>query len=323
MSHSQVEIAMPRTGGVFYKDTLIKGQPAKQKCVEINGQTFSISRGPLSLVTLDDEWFNEVSDPQAVIEELRRRRVGADIFTFCQRLPNVEPRFAHHMEWEAIAALELGTYEHWFTKRIEPSTRNKIRKSQKLGIEVRECQFDDDFVRGMTAIFNETPIRQGRPFWHYGKDFETVKRQFSRYLFREDLLGAYYQGELVGFAMVGNNGVYGDLGQIISKVEHRDKATTNALVAKAVEVCIRRGLKYLVYAFWMDSSLGDFKRQSAFQEVKLPRYYVALTLKGRLALQRNLHHGVRQFLPRGVEDRLKHLRRSWCEWRTGRPAAAR
>ena len=39
----------------------------------------------------------------------------------------------------------------------------------------------------MTAIFNEAAIRQGRPFWHYGKDFETVKRQFSRYLAREHM----------------------------------------------------------------------------------------------------------------------------------------
>ena len=74
-----------------------------------------------------------------------------------------------------------------------------------MGVEVRECAYDDDFVRGMTSIFNETPIRQGRRFWHYGKDFETVKRQFSRNLFREDLIGAYYQGELIGFAMLGRS----------------------------------------------------------------------------------------------------------------------
>jgi len=30
----------------------------------------------------------------------------------------------------------------------------------------------------MTAIFNESPTRQGRKFWHYGKDFATVKKQF-------------------------------------------------------------------------------------------------------------------------------------------------
>ena len=58
------------------------------------------------------------------------------------------------------------------------------------------------FVRGMTSIFNETPIRQGRPFLHYGKDFETVKREFSRFLFREEIFGAYVGEELVGFIML-------------------------------------------------------------------------------------------------------------------------
>lgn len=310
MSKPHLDMTMPPST-IFYKETLVKGQPARVRCVQINGQTFSISRGPLAVVTLDDEWFNEVSDPAIVVEELRSRRVG-DLLTFCQRLPNVEPKYSYYTELESIAALALDSYDAWW-KRIDSATRNKIRKSQKLGIEVRECAFDDEFVAGMTAIFNETPLRQGRPFWHYGKDVHTVKQQFSRYLFREDLLGAYYQGQLVGFAMMGNNGVYSDLGQIISMVAHRDKATTNALIAKAVDVSIRRNLQHLVYAFWLDSSLGDFKRQSGFEEVKLPRYFVPLTAKGSLALKGNMHHGMRQFLPRSLEERLKRLRRVWWE----------
>src|SRR5207249_7831640 len=120
------------------------------------------------------------------------------------------------------------------------------------GVEVREVSYDDDFVRGVTAIFNETPVRQGRRFWHYGKDFETVKRQFSRYLFREDLIGAYVKDELIGFIMLANAGRYGVLGQIISKIQHRDKSPNNDLIAKAVEVCARKGLPFLVYAYWGD-----------------------------------------------------------------------
>ena len=69
----------------------------------------------------------------------------------------------------------------------------------------------------MTSIFNETPIRQGRPFLHYGKDFETVKREFGRFLFREEIFGAYVGEELVGFIMLADAGRYAYLGQIISK----------------------------------------------------------------------------------------------------------
>ena len=297
---------------VFAKQTLLKGQPAQLECVEIDGQTFTISRGLVTVVTLDDEWFNEVRDPAAVLDILRTdRTVGADVFSFCQRLPNTEPLYPYPHEIEAIAAARIHTYDEWWAKQIEGTTRNQIRKSLKVGVEVRQCAYDDDFVRGMTSVFNETPIRQGRRFWHFGKDFETVKRQFARNLFREDLIGAYYQGELIGFAMVGRSAQFADLGQIISKVEHRDKSVTSALIAKAVEVCCARQIPHLVYAFWTEDSLGHFKRRLGFREARLPRYFVPLTAKGKLAMRTGAHRGLKALLPPKVVASLKRARNTW------------
>lgn len=297
---------------VFAKETLLKGQPAQLECVEIGGQTFSVSRGLLTIVTPEDEWFNEVHDPAAVLEVLRAdRAVGADIFSFCQRLPNTEPRFSYPHEPESIAAVQIQTYDEWWAKQIEGTTRNQIRKSRKVGVEVRECAYDDEFVRGMTSVFNETPIRQGRRFWHYGKDFETVKRQFSRHLAREDLIGAYYQDELIGFAMLGRSEHFADLGQIISKIEHRDKSVTSALIAKAVELCCARQIPHLVYAFWTEDSLGHFKRRLGFREAKLPRYFVPLTAKGKLAMRTGAHRGLKALLPVKVVASLKRARNAW------------
>jgi hypothetical protein len=190
-----------------------------------------------------------------------------------------------------------------------------IRKVEKEGVVVRETTFDDDFVKGMTAIFNEAPVRQGRRFWHYGKDFATVKQQFSRYLYREHMIGAYEGDQMIGFIMLGNAGRYGVLGQIISSLKHRDKATNNALVAKAVEVCARVGLQHLVYLFWNDNSLSEFKRRCGFEQTLVPRYYIPLTLKGRLALRMGAHRGWRGMLPDGMKGRLKQLKTSWYAWR--------
>jgi hypothetical protein len=297
---------------VFTKETLLRGQPAQIECIDVGGQTFSVTRGLVSVVTLEDEWFQEVRDPAAVIATLREdRALGGDIFSFCQRLPHTEVQFPYHCEFESIAAIQVSTYDQWFTTQIEKTTRNQIRKSQKAGVDARECAYDDAFVRGMTSIFNETPIRQGRKFWHYGKDFNTVKQQFSRNLFREELIGAYFQGELIGFAMLGKTGHYADLGQIISKIAHRDKSVTNALIAKAVEMCCARQIPYLVYGFWTEDSLGQFKRHFGFGEVKLPRYYVPLTLKGRMAMRTNAHRGLRTLLPASLVDSLKRARSNW------------
>jgi hypothetical protein len=302
----------------FSKESLVNGKPTRLQCLEIKGQTYSLYGGPATVVQLEDEWYDDVMDPKAVIAALRESRTGVDIFAFWQRLPDAEPRYDFYKEWEIIAALPVTSFDHWRNKQIKSNTRNHLRKAEKSSVEVRETIYDDAFVRGMTDIFNETPIRQGRRFWHYGKDFETVKQQFSRYLFREDLIGAYYHDQLIGFVMLGNAGRYAVLGQIISKIEHRDKAVNNALIAKAVEVCERKGFPYLVYVQWGGGSLADFKRQNGFEEIRIPRYYIPLTARGRLILRLRLHRGWKEALPHSLKNRLKSLRSRWLRLNSGR-----
>jgi hypothetical protein len=180
--------------------------------------------------------------------------------------------------------------------------------------------FNDEFVSGLVDIFNEAPVRQGFRFWHYGKSFETVKREFSRFLFREDLIGAYYQNELIGFAMVANAGRYGMIGMFLAKMKHRDKATNNALIAKAVEICEKRKLPFLIYTTWRQTSLVDFKRHSGFQEMMVPRYFVPLSKKGKLALflgWPRFYHGFGDGLPEVIKGPLKKLRKHYYNFRWG------
>ena len=298
--------------GRFVKETLIEGKPAQIDCIEIAGQVYSITRGPLRILKLEDEWHEDVNDPHAVVEFLRDNHdVRPDIFSFWQRLPDVAPKYSFHQEWEHLAALPANSYEHWFNHQIKSRVRTSIRKSEKEGLVVKETVYDDAFVRGMTAIFNESPIRQGRPFWHYGKDHEVIKQQFSRFLHREYMIGAYYRDEMIGFIMLSNAGRFGLTGQIISSIKHRDKATNNALIAAAVQACEKRGLDHLVYLFWREDSLSEFKRRCGFEKTSVPRFYVPLTLKGTLALKSGAHRGWKAALPDPVKDQLKRLRRSW------------
>src|SRR5262245_32813978 len=295
------------------RQTMVLGQPREISCAEICGQTYSLMRqGPARVVRLEDEWYEDVRDPGAVIDALRRARlVNADIFTFWQRPPDHAPKYAYHMEWEELAVLPIKDYQHWWNHQIKSRVRNLIRKSEKEGVEVRATCFDDAFVRGMTAIFNESPVRQGKRFWHYGKDFETVKRQFSRFVYREDMIGAYYRDELIGFVMLGDAGVFGITGQIISSIKHRDKATSNALIAKTVSLCEKKGMRYLVYLHWSDDSLAEFKRRCGFERLQVPRYYVPLSALGKLSLRLGLHRGWGQALPPHVRSSLKRLRSAW------------
>jgi hypothetical protein len=279
--------------------------------IKVNDYTVLLEGGFLRTARLEEEWFEDVKEPSVFISALREASDRPDIATFWQRLPDTNAKYSYHTEHDSIAALPITTYEFWLEKQIDPASRNKIKKSQKKGIVVRRCEFDDDFVRGMVSIFNETPIRQGRRFLHYGKDFNTIKSQFSRYLFREEIFGAYIGDELVGFIMMANAGKYAVLGQIISKMAHRDKAPNNALLAKAVERCAELGMPYLAYAFWLEDTLGDFKRNNGFQKFDLPRYYVPLTTKGAIALKFGIHHNWRDVVPKRIKEPLKRVRTYW------------
>src|SRR5438034_5998747 len=287
--------------------------------MKINGRRIMIEGKVLRIAKphagAQQEWFEDVANPERLINALQRTKHCPDILTFWQRLPDTEPKYSYPMEPDSIAALPIKSYSFWWEKQIERAARNKVRKAKKKGIIVKPATFDDSFVQGMTSIFNETPIRQGRPYLHYGKDFETVKREFSRFLFREEIFGAYLGEELVGFIMLANAGRYASLGQIISKIAHRELAPTNALLAKAVERCAEKEFPYLVYAYWLDDSLGDFKRSNGFQRFDVPRYSVPLTAKGTLALRLGLNRSWKEAVPKPIRKPLKKLRRRWYDLR--------
>jgi hypothetical protein len=283
----------------------------------IDGQRVMIEGKALRIASFEQEWYEDVEDPQTLINELRKTEARPDVLTFWQRLPDTEPKYSYSMETDAIAALPIKSYSYWWDKQIDCKTRNMVRKSQKKGVTVRMVSFDDEIIRGMTSIFNETPIRQGRRFLHYGKDFQTVKREFSRFLFREEIFGAYVGEELVGFIMLAYAGRYAYLGQIISKIARRDLAPNNALLAKAVERCAEKGIPYLAYALWLEDGLGGFKRSNGFQRFDLPRYFVPLTPKGKLAVKFGFHRGWKGAVPDHLKKPLKNLRKRWynLRWR--------
>jgi hypothetical protein len=285
------------------------------RTMEVNGARIMVEGKVLRVARPhawpQQEWFEDVENPAMLTDALQKSKGCPDILTFWQRLPDTEPKYSYLMELDSIAALPIKSYSFWWEKQIDRKARNKVRKAQKNGVIVKPATFDDRFVHGVTSIFNETPIRQGRHYLHYGKDFETVKREFSRFLFREEILGAYLGEELVGFIFLADAVRYAFLGQIISKIAYRDLAPNNALLAKAVERCAERGFPYLVYALWLDDSLGDFKRSNGFQRFDVPRYFVPLTKKGKLALKIGLHRGWQEALPKRLRKPLKKLRRRW------------
>lgn len=290
------------------------------KDVQIVGRLIRTAR----LVADGYEYFE---DPQAALEDLRRAGARVDVFTFVQRLPHTEPRYDYPMEWDNVAAVPVSTYDHWWERQISPKARNKVRLAEKRGVIVRPVAFDDALVRGISAIYNETPIRQGKHFWHYGKDLQTVARENGTFPDRSVFLGAFVGEEMIGFAKLVNDETRAQAGlmQILSMIQHREKAPTNALVAAAVRSCAERGIPHLVYSQFaygkkQRDNLSDFKASNGFQKVDLPRYHVPLTVAGRLAIRARLHWKLADFIPESLVIGLRRLRAVWYE-RTKEPVA--
>jgi hypothetical protein len=270
------------------------------------------------LARLDADDFKCLADPELVLVELRKPGMRIDVFTFIQKLPETSPKYPYPMEWDNVAVLPVSTFEHWWTKQIGFKARNKAKQAEKKRVVVREVPFDDELVRGIWEIYNECPVRQGRLFPHYGKSLETVREMSATFLDSSIFIGAFHADKLIGFIKltVDDTRTQAGIMHIFSMLLHRDKAPTNALVAQAVRSCADRGLSYLVYAKFAygkkaQSSLSDFKERNGFQRVDIPRYYVPLTLWGRVALGMGFHHRMADRLPETVVAKLRELRSAW------------
>jgi len=277
-----------------------------------------VSGGLVKIARLDLDMYHFLSDPMAMIEALRASEERVDLFTFTQTVVDNKPKFSYPMEWENLAVLPITTFDEWWDKQIGFKARNKAKQAEKKGVVLREVPFGGDLVGGIWQIYNETPVRQGRRYPHFGKDLETVYREAATYLEYSTFIGAFIGDELIGFIkMVADEaGVQAGLMNIVSKISHRDKAPTNALMAQAVRSAAARGIKNIVYSHYAygkreRDNLTDFKERNAFVRVDLPRYYVPLTALGRMALGLGLHHRFVDRLPQDFGEKLRELRSKW------------
>lgn len=285
----------------------VKGKPTTVPALKFGEAKVIVEGKHVRIASVhDEEWLETgtLPDPREVLLALETSDLKADIFSFTQHIPHVQPQYPFEFEWENSAVIRLTTYEAWWESLPQVARRN-VRTAQKKKLEARVAPFDDAFIRGIMGLYNEAPVRLGKKFWHYGKDFETVKRENGTFLDRSEFIGAYLGDELVGFIKLVYIDNIGSMMQILAMVKHQDKRTTNLLIAKAVEVCIARGKSFMTYCRFIygkndTSLLTDFKARNGFEKMDFPRYYVPLTRRGRIALALQAHHGIKGMMPAPV-----------------------
>ena len=167
--------------------------------MQICGKKTVIKGSLIRIAHIDGEGYQFMDDTEEALKALQKSRIRIDLFTFIQKLSDTSPKFSYPMEWDNFAAIPVSTFDHWMKHQIDFKVRNKARKAAKCGVVVREVPLDDDLVKGISIIYNESPIRQGRRFWHYGKDPDTLRRMKSTFLDRSIFIGAFLEGGLIGF----------------------------------------------------------------------------------------------------------------------------
>ena len=286
--------------------------------MNVCGKEIRTNRRLIRIGYLDGEGYQFLEDPELGLQALRESESRIDLFTFIQPVSDRVPKYKYPMEWDNLATLKISTFDDWMMHQINSKVRNKIRKAEKSGVAVREVPFDDSLLRGIHTVYNESPVRQGRRFWHYGEDLETIRRIKATFLDRSIFIGAFFEENLIGFAKLVANEDWTQAGlmHIVSMIQYQDKAPTNTLIAQAVRSCARRGISYLWYANFSygrkrEDSLANFKRYNGFHRIEVPRYYVPLTAAGRVGLRIGLHHSIADLIPEPLAVTYRRIRTLW------------
>jgi hypothetical protein len=298
-----------------FAEPKIKGKAQMVRSICISNKTLMINGKWIRMAAVEDEDWIEgqaIDDPDLFVNELKKAKLKADIFTFAQKLPACKPRYKFKMEWDNAAAIPITTYKDWWENLVS-SRRKDIKRAEKRGLLIKRVEFSDELIEGVVDINNETPVRQGKHFVHYGKDFQTVKTEYSTFLDRSDFIAAYFKDELVAILKMVYVGELACFLEILSKSKHNDKRPVNALISKAVEICVENQKSYLTYGKFYygnkkESSFVDFKRRNGFEHIKYPRYYIPLTLKGLIAIKLKLQLGLLGILPGPLISMFVNLR---------------
>src|SRR5437867_5721013 len=150
----------------------IKGEWKEVPGFDLDGKTIIVHGNPVKVASVEgEEWLEtEVGDPEACLNELRRRRengLQADVFTFAQKLTEITARYGYPVEPESIAAIHIRSFKEWW-ESLPQETRKNVRRAERRGVTVQLAPFDDELVRGIAEVQNEAPVRQGRRYPHYG-----------------------------------------------------------------------------------------------------------------------------------------------------------
>ena len=147
----------------------VKGKYFTVPTFETNGKNIIVGGRWIKVATVHaEEWLEtEIDDPEECIKGLKETHsndLKADVFTFTQKLPNIEPKYPYPTEWESLAVVRLTNFEDWWKQKLPQETRKNARRALKRGVVVKVQDLDDHLIKNIVELNNASPLRQGRFF---------------------------------------------------------------------------------------------------------------------------------------------------------------
>ena len=305
----------------------VKGQIRSVSAIPVGNVNILVSRsGLLQAAIVQDEDYvipSQIPAPPVVLQAVQAAHLNADVVLVGQDFRNPQPLYPDlPRESDNVAAVPLSSYEQWLAALSQPTRRN-IRLAEKRGVEIKVEGYSEEFARGIKEIYDESPVRQGRKFWHYDKSLQAVYEENGTYQSSSDYLAAYCDSVMIGFIKVVYVGNVARIMQILGMTAHFDKKPMFALMAKAVERACQKGATHLTYCKYTyegqeDTSIAEFKRRLGFIQFDFPMYVLPVSVKGRLGVRLGAHRGLRAMLPRPVAQAAAQARNKICSWLAGR-----
>jgi len=283
-----------------------KGRWVTTPGIEVNGDVLITTGKRLKIAKIRGEEMREkeIEDPEIYLAALRSdkgRVLKADIFTFSQKIPDVQLKYFYPSELESVAAISIVSFKDWW-EALPQESRKNVRRSQKRGVVIHAKELDSTVVEGIRSVNDDSPMRQGVQNAYYGLSSEDTWKRYGEFNGRCDFICAYAGEEMIGFLHLVYRKNIAAILNLTVKPSQFDKRPANALVAKAVEICAARSISHITYGLYnygnkRDSSLREFKIRNGFEEILVPRYFVPLTVWGKLCMKGNLHRGLIGILP--------------------------
>src|SRR5260370_24508656 len=164
--------------------------------MKVCGREVKVQGSLIRIARLEADGYHFLENTEVFLNGLRECGARIDLFTFIQKLPETSPKYAYRMEWDNRAVLPVSTFEYWWTRQIGFKARNKAKQAEKKGVVLREIPFDACLLKGICEIYNECPVRQGRPFPHYGMGLERAHEYAGTFLDRCIFIGAFLDGSM-------------------------------------------------------------------------------------------------------------------------------